>query len=199
MNNAVLKIEPRKALGGGKVKRLRANGYVPAVVYGKEVDATPLAIKVSNLRESLVKNGKNAVFNIELENGKLYPVVIKEIQYDILKNGYQHVDLQQVSLTEKRKASVPVRLVGSSEGILVHQIDEIEVECLPLETPEYIEADISHLTVGSNLVAGDLKMPENVTLLSDPENVIASITEVKQIADEGEDEGGETETADDGA
>lgn len=191
MNNAVLKVEPREAVGGGKVKKLRAQGYIPAIVYGKEIDSTPVAIKLSDFREGLAKNGKNAVFNVELENGKTFPMVIKEIQYDILKNDYLHVDLQQVSLTEKRKATVPVRLLGSPDGIVVHHIDEIEVECLPLDMPEYIEADISGLTIGDNLFAKDLKLPENVELVSDPEDVIVSVTEVRQAAEAEEGEAAE--------
>lgn len=196
MNNAVLRVQKREAVGGSKVKRLRAKGYIPAVIYGKEVDSTPIAIKISDFREALSQNGKNAVFNVELEKDKTIPVVIAEIQNEIVKEGYLHVDLQQVSLTEKRKNSVPIRLIGTPDGIVVHNIDEIEVECLPLDTPEFVEGDISKLVIGDTLSVGDLKLPDNVTVLNDLQDTIVSITEVKQVVeeDEGAEEGVAEET-----
>ena len=191
MNNTMLKVESRQALGGGQVRKLRSGGYIPAVVYGKEINSTPVAIKVADFRESLTKNGRNAVFSIELGEGKTYPVVIKDIQRSVLKNEYMHVDLQQVSLTEKRKTSVPVRLIGTPDGVVVHNIDQVEVECLPLDAPDHIEADISNMKIGDALTAADLKMPENVVLVSSEQDVIMSVTEAKQAsveAEEGEEE-----------
>jgi len=189
MRNASLKVEPRKALGGAKVRRLRKEGYIPAIVYGKEIEPTPVTIKVSDFRESLAKNGRNAVYNVELKGGKAFPIVIREIQLDAIKGNYTHVDLQQVSLTEKRRASVPVRITGTlAEGVILHQMDQVEVECLPLDTPEYIEADISLLKIGDSLTAKDLKLPANVEMLSSPEDMIATVTEIRQNIEENAEE-----------
>jgi large subunit ribosomal protein L25 len=201
----ILKIEKRDAIGGTKVKRLRKSGLIPAVIYGRNFDSTPVAVKKSDLRESIIKNGKNAVFNVELKKGKPFPIIIKEMSYDNLKNEYVHIDLQAISLTEKRHAMVPVRIVGreaieASKRVIVHQMNEVEIECLPLDTPEYFEAEASELQPGESFTAGQLFIPENIVLVSSPDDVIFSVTEARQIVEETEEaEAGEEAEADEGA
>jgi large subunit ribosomal protein L25 len=198
--SGILLIEKRDAVGGAKVKRLRKSGFIPAVIYGKGFDSTPVAVKKSDFREGIIKNGKNAVFNVELEKGKPFPIIIKEMSYDNLKNEYVHIDLQAISLTEKRRAMVPVRITGrdaieASKRVLVHQMNEVEIESLPLDTPEYFEADASQLQPGESFSAGQLVIPDNVVLVSSTDDVIFSITEARQIVEETEEAGEEAGAA----
>jgi large subunit ribosomal protein L25 len=198
--SGILEIEKRDSIGGSKVKRLRKNGFIPAIIYGKGIEPVPVTVKKSDFRESIIKNGKNAVFNVEVEKGKPFPIIIKEIAYDNLKNEYVHVDLQVISLTEKRRASVPIRIIGReviemSKNVLIHQMDQVDVECLPLDMPEYFEADASEMKTGENFTAGQLDIPDNISLISSPDDVIFSITEAKEIPIETEEteEAGEVE------
>ncbi|HHV60825.1 MAG TPA: 50S ribosomal protein L25 [Clostridiaceae bacterium] len=185
MKGATLKIELRDKVG--KVNSLRREGYIPSVVYGKNIDSIPVKIKVSDFREGVSRFGKNAVFSIDLGSGTPFPVVIKDVQYDVLKNDYKHIDFQQVSLTEKRRAEVPVRIVGrekleSAGNIINLMLDVIEIECLPQDTPEWVEVDVQECEAGDTISAGQIKLPDNVELYTDPEEIIIKINEPKAEA-----------------
>lgn len=189
MKNASLKLEKRLAVGGGRVKKLRSNGYVPAVVYGKQAAPRTVMVKATNLREFLIKNGKNAVFNASLESGESFPALVKEIQYGAIRNEFLHVDFQQVSLTENVHVTVPVRIIGREAveregGVIAQQLDGVNIECLPQDVPQYIDADISELAVGHSLTAGQLVIPDGVKLLTNPEDVVLSVTSGKHEVQE---------------
>lgn len=194
MMNVSLKLEERLAVGGGKVKRLRDSGYVPAVFYGKQIDPMTVMVKASEFRDFLSKHGRNVVFNADLDNGKSFPALIKDIQMGVIKNEYVHVDFQQISLTEKVQMNVPVRLIGReaverAEGIVVQQIDEVIVLCLAQDIPQVIDVDISYMGIGDSLTAGELKLPEGVTLVTEPDDLILSIASgMEEMEEETEDE-----------
>jgi len=185
MENVALKIEKRELIGGRKVKKLRDKGFIPAVVYGKGMEPVPAAVRLPEFRESLSQKGKTAIFELALGDDKPFPAIIKEIQYDSVKKSYLHVDFQRISLTEKIKTMVPVKVTGSVQGAVISQLmDEVEVECLPLDTPAHIEVNVSGLEAGDHITAGDLKLPEKVALLTEPEVVIVSITEPRAASAE---------------
>lgn len=180
MMNVSLKLEERLAVGGGKVKRLRHSGYVPAVIYGKQINPMTVMVKASEFRDFLAKHGKNVVFNADLGNGESFPALIKDIRMGVIKNEYVHIDFQQISLTEKVQMSVPVHLIGReaverADGVVVQQIDEVIVLCLAQDIPQVIDADISHMEIGHSLTVGELNLPEGVTLVTDEGDVILSI------------------------
>lgn len=201
MANAALKLEKRLAIGGGKVKRLRREGYIPAVVYGKGIEPKHVQVKLSEFRDFLVKNGKHALFDTELEDLGSFTAMVKEVQFDTQKNSYVHIDFQKVSMDEKINVDVPIRVVGKemlerNGGVVVHQLNEVTVECLPKDVPKHIDVDVSSLAVGHSLTAGELKLPEGVTLLTEPDDVILSVISGRSAADEAEEaEGGSPEDA----
>lgn len=200
MQSVSLKAEKRSEKGSRRAVRLRNEGFIPAVLYGKKRNPELLKVKVSDFREALAKGGKNSIFNIKLDDGSTYPAMIKEIQDDIIKDKILHVDFNQISLDETVRIDVPVRVTGRGEvekmgGIIVQQMDAVMVECLPADTPQFIEADISGLGIGESLNVGQLTVPEGITLLNDPSDVILSVTEAKAQVEETEEEEGETEAA----
>jgi large subunit ribosomal protein L25 len=184
MGNNVLKLEERQAIGGSRVKRLRKSGYVPAVIYGKSINSVAVQVKKSKLREFLTKNGKNAVFTAEFENGESYPALVKEVEYDVIKNEFLHVDFQQVSLTEKIKATIPIRIIGREavkrvQGVLAQQLDEVEVECFPQERAGYKEIRVKvkpHTDADEQVLKDWLAAVENRCPVSDN---IRNVTPVK--------------------
>ena len=192
MQNITLNAELRTAVGGGRVKRLRKTGMVPAVLYGKGIEPIKVQVKMSDIRKLLITSGKNAFFSL-LVDGKEHSAIIKEMQYETVSNNLIHIDLQQVSLTEKITSTVALRLIGRDEvekggQVLIHQMDVLDIQCLPQNIPSHIGVDVSKLEVGSNISVGELDIPENVDVLNDPGDVICSLTEARSVAEDEEEE-----------
>ncbi len=191
MEQIELKAEPR-TLTGRQAKRLRDQGYVPAVVYGSQVETTPIQVEGKTLQRVLTKAGGNTL--IALQVGKKKPVLTlaREIQRDIIRHNILHVDFYQVIMTEKITAEIPLVLSGEAPaledgGILVHGLNTVEVQCLPADLPSAIEVDLSSLAEFNDLVAvADLQVPASVTILSDPESVIARIEAPRMVEEEEE-------------
>ncbi|HHV98365.1 MAG TPA: 50S ribosomal protein L25 [Clostridiaceae bacterium] len=181
MSDTRIKLEKRDLVGGGKAKRLRRNGYIPAVIYGQDMTASPAQIKLPDIKQFLAHHGKNSIFTVEFAAENDFSALIKDIQYDPVKKDIVHVDFQKVSLTEKIHYEVPVKVIGKGNvekdgNVIVYQLDSVAVECLPQDIPSYIEADISNMTAGHSVTAGQLKLPPGVKLITDPNSVILSIT-----------------------
>ncbi|MCX8128860.1 MAG: 50S ribosomal protein L25 [Clostridia bacterium] len=181
MDSIFLNLEERKNIGGGKVKRLRKAGYIPAVIYGRSMESIPTQIKASEFREFLMKHGKNSIFTTEFAAEQDMSVLVKDIQYDMLKNAVSHVDFQRVSINEKIHAAIPVRITGDNRlkgtgSVIVHQLDEVIVECLPQNVPHHLNADVSGMTPGHSLTAAQLHLPQGVTLVTEPGSVILAVT-----------------------
>jgi large subunit ribosomal protein L25 len=174
----ILMAEPR-TVHGKQVKRLRRQGQVPGVVYGPVIDKT---ISVSVDRRAFDKfywqHGHSTIFKLRWDGGE-ETVLIREVQQDPVRQTLLHVDFFAPNLRETLRASVPIVLhhpAESMEGILNTILDEVEVEALPMNLPSQIDVDISGLTeVGDHLMVSDLEMPENVALVTDPGDTIATV------------------------
>jgi large subunit ribosomal protein L25 len=196
---------------GRQVKRVRANGYVPAVVYGQGEAATPIQFREIDIVRILRAGGLSQL--IELQGlGKPMNVLIKEIQRHPVRRNILHVDFYRVQMDVKIQTDVPVQPVGESEAIkggavLIHHMDTITVECLPGNIPEHLVADLSKLkTLDDVITVADLPVPEGVEVLADPNAPVFSLTISRKLAaeeaaaeemEEGEaeaEEGGEAES-----
>jgi large subunit ribosomal protein L25 len=176
-----LVVQNRAVLGSAESRRLRRRGLVPGVLYGRE---TPVAITIGerDLRAALTtEGGLNAVLDVVVESGKTHPSVLKDYQQDVVRGTITHVDLQEVRLDQPIHATVPVALIGEPagavEGGVLSQVTvEVNVEALPMEVPQHLEVDVSGLHVNDTLRLDAVPAPEGVTLLDDPETVIATVT-----------------------
>jgi large subunit ribosomal protein L25 len=128
-------------------------------------------------------------------NGRKTAVLIKEVQRKVVSGQIIHVDLNAVDLTQDVQVLVPINLVGEqskdiANRVLVHNLREVEVRCLPTSIPEFIEADVSALQIGESFKAEQLALPEGVSLVTDPEATIVSaiVAKVVEAAVETEDE-----------
>lgn len=189
MEEIILEAEVRDELGKGKVKGLRDDGFIPAVVYsqGKE----PVSVKLSHkkflgLVHQYQQRLESTVINLKIANDKSKgqrACLVKEIQYDPVKGDVTHVDFNQISLTKVIKVNVPVNIKGESIGVkqeggsLEHVLWEIEVECLPTDIPKGIDIDITSLKIGGSIHVKDVTFPANVKPLTDPGAIIVSIAE----------------------
>jgi len=178
-----LQARVREGTGSGVAKGLRREGWIPAVLYGPEQgEPLPLMVQAQELRR-LLAGGQRGIIHLALERegeSKEYPVLIKDIQRDKIKGDVIHLDFYRVSATRKVTTTVPVQLVGTAPGVqaggvLQHLLWEVEIECLPQQLPETLEADISQLEIGDVLTVGDLKVPEGVEVLTPAEDTVVTV------------------------
>ncbi len=174
----ILRAEPRTVLGK-KVKQLRREGLVPGVVYGPVVRET-IAVTV-NRREFdrfYRDNGHSTVFSLVWEGGR-QPVLIREVQSDPVSRNVLHVDFFAPNMRQVLRQFVPLVLHSpnaDAEGVLQTVLTEIEVEALPADLPHQLDADISALVaVGDNLHVSDIVLTEGVTIITDSEELVASL------------------------
>ena len=162
----------REGLGvKGALSKIRAEKNVPGVIYGSHKEPITITVSLKDV-EKIVKAGKNTIVEIALPNGT-EQALVKEIQYHVVKDTPIHIDFQRVALTDKMDVVVPVKLVGESAdvknyGALVeHILREIEVKALVRAIPHEIEVDMTPMTINKGIVAGDIKLPEGVELVTD--------------------------------
>jgi large subunit ribosomal protein L25 len=179
-----LEVTPRAATGSRESRRLRREGYVPGVLYGRGNDPRPICVPERELRRVLTgSHGLHAILDVVLEGQrKTHPSILKDYQRDGLRGTLAHVDLLEVRLDRPIQAQVVVELVGEPEGVkeggVLSQVTrEIAVEALPMAVPDRIELDVSGLAMGETLRVADLEPQDGVQYLDDPEEtVLATVT-----------------------
>ena len=206
MAKSVLNVEPRIRSGKGGSRKVRAEGLVPAIVYGKEIDTLNLRIEPKALQEAISTDaGWNTLITLKGDgpfDGKV--VILKDMQIDPIRRNVLHVDFHAIDLKKKISVLVPVHPVGKSEGekmggslqIVRH---ELEILCLPTDIPPAIEIDVSSLQIGDVVHIEDIALPEsteaphevNFTVLT----VVGLKAEVEEELEEGEDAVEVVETA----
>lgn len=170
----------REDSGSRKSNRLRKEGQIPAVIYGNGFDTHNIILDEKEIKKVLKSLGENAVVNLNID-GKEETAMIKDIQRTPVGHNITHVDLQQVDATEKMQVEVPVSLVGKEYGIegavLQQQLDTVLVECLAVNIPRNIVVDIEEMEIGDSMMVSELYENENYVILTDEDEVVASIIE----------------------
>jgi len=184
----------RRSVIGKQVKALRREGKIPAILYGSTIEPTPVLMDLKSASNTLNRLPGSALVDINLEGEKLVSLV-REKQRNALTGMITHVDFQIVSMKEKIRTEVSVEIRGEApavknfNGILVQNVDELEVEALPGDLPERIMVDVSGLTnIGQSVLLRDIALPEKVTVLEDPDLVLVVVTapeaeEVVEVAE----------------
>ena len=175
--------QTRDEFGKGAARRIRREGLVPAVLYGHGTDtrhltlpghALMLALKTPNVLLYLDGLGKQSEIALP-----------KSVQRDPVKNVLEHVDLILVRRGEKVTVDVPIRLSGdiAPDGMLEQQLVQIPVEAEATSIPQGIDVDIDGMEIGTQLLAGDLKLPTGVTLQVDPETLVLHVVPQPTMAE----------------
>lgn len=180
-------LEAKKRTEVGKlVKKLRRDGFIPAIVYGPHQEPLPISLEKRSSTLILNKVSGSTVLTLNVD-GKEYSTIVRDVQRDHLRNEFLHLDFLAVSLTEKLRTAVSITLVGDApvlkeyECLIVAGITEVEVEALPQDLPETIEVDLSGLIeIGDAIYLKDISAPANVEILTDPEELIAIASAVKE-------------------
>ncbi len=176
VETVVLKAQLRDGKGSKKAAGVRAAGLIPAVVYGHKQSPVSIAIPVKDFAATLAHGSR--LFSVEV-NSKSEAMLLKDVQYDYLGKDILHVDFMRVDLSEKIKVEVPLEVKGVAKGqadggIIDVQHTTIEVECVVTSIPESISINVKNLNVGDVIHAKDIKLPDGVTLISDPDALILS-------------------------
>jgi large subunit ribosomal protein L25 len=187
-----LKAAPRTEFGSRTSRRLRRDGLVPGVVYSGGSEARAFKVSERDVRSVLADGA--ALFDLEIEGGKVVPVVVKEQQLHPVRGSLQHIDLQEVRLDEAIQAEVAVELEGADSapgvkggGVLEHVTREVTVEALPAEIPDRIVADVSAMEINDTLQLSALVVPEGVKLIADePDEVTIATLSPPRVEEEPE-------------
>lgn len=192
-----LKAQKRERLGTSASKQARNDNKVPAIIYGQDVETTPVLIDRKEFDEILRQLGRNAVFNIELD-GKERQVLIKHVAHSALKPEIYNVELN--ALKKGQKVTVPVTIILEGldevkEGVVTQTLNEVEVETDPANIPSEITLDVSGLVIGDTVVVSELPIPDKVDLLTDSEEtvVVVSAPRVEEEPSDDEAEAAEPE------
>ncbi len=185
-----LDVREREELGSRRSRRLRAQGLIPGVLYGKG-HSRPIVVPERDLRTAMTgPSGLHAILDVVVEGQTtVHPSILAEYEQDPIRGTISHIDLREVRLDQPIHATVVVHLVGESAGVKTGGVlslvgRELQVEALPADVPEHIDVDITQLEVGDVLRLADVPAIENVTFLDDPhETVIATVSVPKGYAE----------------
>ena len=199
---------------GKKVRRLRRDGLMPANIYGRAIPSLAVQMPLRDAREMLTAHGTNTLIRVQVEGEQEpRPAMVRAVQRDPVSGAVQHIDFHQVDLTRSTRATVPITLIGEAPavgalgGILLQGADNVQLEALPADVPTQIEISVEGLEeFDQRVTVADLEMPAGVTMLSNPEMMLARVVrprlavEDEATVPEGEEEliEGE-EVAEDGA
>ena len=182
MQQKQMNVELRSKTGKGISRQLRIADMVPGVVYGKGMDPVSVSIKYRDLQAAMSgEGGQNNLITL-VGGGSLDQsmAIIADLQRDVLKGTYKHVDLHQVNMSEKLRVTVPVVLIGIAAGVkegglLDFAHHELHVECLPGNIPDHIEIDISELKISQSMHVNEIPLPEGIKVLDNPTTPVVSI------------------------
>lgn len=179
--SVVLNAQNRSDLKKSETKRLRFNGQVPAIVYGKKMESQPVSVDSIELLKTIRDNGRNAIISLSVDGGgKRHQVIVNDLQMDSLKGDITHADFFEVDMQSEMDADVPVHLEGEAVGtqdggIVQHSLYQLSVRALPTEIPEAIEVNIESLAIGDSIQVRDLSEGKKYEINNEPEEVVVSI------------------------
>ncbi|MPZ23543.1 MAG: 50S ribosomal protein L25 [Dehalococcoidia bacterium] len=181
----------RREILGKRVRHLRRAGQVPASIYGHRKESLALQVAVDSLAQAIKAGGSSTIIDVAVEGeARPRPALIKRIQRHPVTDVLLHVDFYQVSMTERMTADVPLVLIGEPpavkdfQGVLVQQIDSVSIRSLPGDLPQNFEVDISSITeLDQGILVGEMKLPDGVELLSDPDQLIVRV-EAPRVSEE---------------
>ncbi len=185
----VVEAQPRQDSSRGKneARRVRVSGRIPAVLYGAKQQTIALVVDPKQMLKILHSDsGHNTIFDLQVGSERS-KVMIVDWQYEPIKGSLLHVDLKRIAMDVKMKVAVPVRLVGTAEGvktqggILEQVLREVEIECLPGDIPGHIDADVTSLVFGKDLRVADLPHDAKHKFLTAADQIVAHIVSVKEI------------------
>lgn len=198
MSDQIVLEAKKRTIKGKQVNSLRRQGILPGIIYGKvgkeQMEPIMIQLDLHDASQIIKTLTGSSLVSVDVE-GEKFPVILREIQKDIIFGTLRHVDFMAVSMTETLQTAVQIELIGKApaetnlSAVVVTGISELEIECLPQDLPERIEVDASVLVdIDSAIYVRDLVLSENITVLTDPDELIAGVTYVTIEEEEEEEE-----------
>ena len=185
MKQLTLNVTSRALHGRGPARRLRADGSIPAIIYGKSGNQS-VAVAQEAFRDLMRAKG-NAASLIDLNvDGKKMLSLIKEFQRHPITQKFLHIDIMEIDPNSPMTAAIPVRAIGEAHGVktdggtLAIVSQTINVRCLPKDLPEFIEIDVTELKVNESIHVGEVKAPKGITFPGDPKRVVIVCSEMAE-------------------
>lgn len=182
MSMKELNVELRSKTGKGISRQLRNAGRIPAVIYGKGFNSTPVSLDTREFLKTIAGDGgQNSLISLKgADELKDAVVIVADLLLDPIKGTPRHVDLHKVNMDEKVRVEVTVKLKGTSKGVkdgglLEFVKHSVEIECLPAFIPAHLDVDVTTLTIGHSIHVGEIALPANVKLIDDPKAAIVSV------------------------
>ncbi|PIR93313.1 50S ribosomal protein L25, partial [Candidatus Falkowbacteria bacterium CG10_big_fil_rev_8_21_14_0_10_43_10] len=184
-----LKVKNREK--GLSLKKVRKEGMIPAIVYSKGQIGLSLFIDYVKFAKAYEDAGESSLIDLVFDDGQSKKVLIHEVQYEPVKDRILHIDFYEVDLAKKVTAPVELEFVGEAPvvknegGIVIKQLNEIEIECLPADLIKRFKVDISCLTdFSSTIHIKDLVISDKITILNNPDDVVVNVTEPRAAEEE---------------
>jgi len=193
MSETILTAEVGRRAGSSDSRRLRAEGKIPAIVYGRGMEPLSVSVDRRELRQALSgAAGMNTILDLSVD-GAVYPTLIKDVQRHPVKRSVQHIDFIQVNLNEEIVVSVPIHLEGEAKevsannGLVDLTMQELEVRTTPRSIPDGITIDITDMTMDTVIRIADLPLPAGVTAEGDPEAPVVTVLVMRATVEDDED------------
>ncbi|PSO44969.1 MAG: 50S ribosomal protein L25 [Parcubacteria group bacterium QH_9_35_7] len=179
---------------------LREEGHIPAVVYGPDIESTSISVGDMEFRKLFKQAGVSNLVDMEIEDGdESMKVLIQDMQYDPVKNNVIHADFKQIPMGEELEANIPIEFVGTAPavkahgGVLLKELEELQVKCLPDDLVDHIEVDLSQLEeIDDTIFVRDLNISDDLQIVTNEDQLVAKVSEVTVEEFEEEEEEGMT-------
>ena len=193
-----LKAEPRSTVGRSAVRKLKARGFIPAVIYGGTDKPQPLQVSARDINAMMSQaSGENVLVELEIgDDGQSRTALVQEVQHSPVRGEIRHVDFHAISMDQMIQAEVPLEPLGTAVGVktfgglLEQSLRALAIECLPVDLPDRITVDVSHLNIGDSIHVRDIQLPAGVTpkvqLDLTAFSVVAPVVEEERVATEAE-------------
>ena len=195
-----LSAKSRENLKKSATNSIRKEGFVPAVVYGREEASQPISINELELVKTVRDEGRNAIISLKVEGSKSFDVMLHDYQMDPIKNALVHADFYVVNMSQEMEAVVPLEVVGEAKGskkggVLQQPLFELMVSAKPKDIPESVKVDVSSLEIGDTLTIADLPKSSSYSYVDDAETTVFTVTlpTVEEPEDQEVDENAEPE------
>lgn len=193
MEKIVFFAEEREGIGKGFARKLRAAGYIPAILYGPDIEPLPIKLEKKDVERIIrLLSSHNVMAEMKLkinDKEEKFSVILKDIQTDPIKDEIIHLDFYKLSGDRTIVMEVPIIIKGKSigeskGGILEQELREVKIEGLPNKIPEAIEIDVSQLDFDHAILVKDIKLPEGLKIVEDKEKVVVTVLQPKEIVEE---------------
>lgn len=161
---------------------VRAEGKIPAVVYGPEMQAVSVSVAQGEFEKLYSQAGESSLVDLNVDNGTPYRVLIQDVQYEPVKGKIIHVDFRQINMNKEMTATLSLNFLGESAavkglgGTLVKATDTVDIKCLPKDLVSHIDIDLSVLKTFDDIIkVTDLNLPAGITIVTNPTTVIAKV------------------------